>query len=103
LRLALVDGRLAGCVALREIEPEVEEIKRLYVVPDYRNRGIGEALILTVINDARTQALRTLRLDTIPKMNVAKRLYNRLGFRPTAPCYYNPIPRAVYVELDLNA
>lgn len=103
LRLALVDGRAAGCVAVREIEPGVGEIKRLYVVPEYRDRGIGEALMLTAINDARVRGLRTLRLDTISKMDAAKRLYARLGFRPIVPYYYNPIPGAVYLELDLNS
>lgn len=87
-----VAGRAAGCVALHEMEPEIREINRLYVVPECRDRGIGEALTLTVIKHAATQKLCTLRLDTIPRMNTARRLYERLGFRPIKPCNDTPIP-----------
>jgi len=97
------DSEPAGCVALREFEPGIAEMKRLYVRPGYRRRGIGRMLTEQVITDARSAGYRAVRLDTVPRMKEAIALYESLGFRDIEPYRPNPIPGARYMQLDLVA
>src|SRR5512137_60866 len=78
LLLAELDGRLAGVVALRGLEPGVCEMKRLFVRPEFRRSGIGRSLARAVIADGRRIGYRTMRLDTIPAMIAAATLYRSL-------------------------
>lgn len=102
LFLARVDGNVAGCIALRPLEPGVCEMKRLWVRPLYRGRGVGRALCDRLIDDARQLGYRVMRLDTIGvTMQKAVSLYHALGFREIPAYYDNPIPGAVFLELTL--
>jgi ribosomal protein S18 acetylase RimI-like enzyme len=75
------DGdRPAGCIALRPLAPGVGEVKRLYVPPDYRGRGVGRRLAAAVLAAARDAGHEAVRLDTMPAMTGAQRLYESLGF-----------------------
>lgn len=105
LHLAVVDGRLAGCIALRAFAPGIAEMKRLFVREDARGAGAGGELVARVIADARDIGYRVMRLDTLraAKMLAANRLYDALGFRDIAPYYANPLPEVRYMELDLGA
>ena len=105
LLLAEVDGELAGCAALRPLGEGICEMKRMYVRPTYRGRGIGRELAGRVIHEARARGYRLMRLDTIAAMKAAQHLYASLGFRPTRPYYSVPAQvrdAILFMELPLG-
>ncbi len=100
--LAEESEKIVGCVALRPLEANICEMKRLFVVPDYRGRGAGRLLACAVIDRAREIGYRKMRLDTVATMLEARRLYYSLQFRDIEAFRYNPIDGASYMELDLE-
>jgi len=102
LFLLLHDNRPAGCVGLRKLEPNICEMKRLYVRPEARGHGYGRVLAEAVIKAARDIGYERMRLDTIgDSMKDAVELYRRLGFREISPYYENPVEGALYMALTL--
>jgi len=102
LLLAHVKGELAGCVALHKLQPEICEMKRLYLRPQFRGKGLGRVLANNVIAEAQSIGYKSMRLDTVePVMNDAVELYRKLGFREIAPYRVNPMPGTLYMELKL--
>jgi ribosomal protein S18 acetylase RimI-like enzyme len=93
----------AGAIAYRMVEPGVCEMKRLYVRPAFRGRGLGRELVNELIEDARDQGYRTMLLDTLASMSSARALYRDLGFVPVAPYYDNPLPGVMYMALELTS
>lgn len=91
----------AGCIALRPFDREKCEMKRLYVRPEFREKGIGKSLALKIISDAREEKYAKMVLDTLDTLKSAMRLYETLGFYTTKPYYHNPCPGSVYMCLDL--
>lgn len=99
LLLAIEDGNPAGCVGLREWDPDAAELKRLYVAPAYRGRGLGRVLTEAALSEARAVGYRRVRLDTIPSvMQPAIALYRDLGFREIPPYRENPVAGTLYLE-----
>ncbi len=106
LLLALVDGQLAGCGALRPLA-DVDyanacEMKRLYVRRAFRRFGLGRALAQALMDRATQAGYSTLLLDTLDDMEAARGLYASLGFEEIPPYYFNPIAGAHYLKAELD-
>ena len=102
LYLARVGDAIAGCIALRPLDPNACEMKRLFVKEGFRGLRLGRILIEKVIDDARKIGYAAMRLDTFPpKMGKAVQLYESYGFREIAPYYDNPNEGVLYMELSL--
>ena len=102
LLLATHESQFAGCVALHKLDAETCEMKRLYVRPQFRGKGLGRVLAERVVAEATGIGYKRLRLDTVePVMRDAVGLYRKLGFREIAPYRENPIEGALYMERTL--
>lgn len=100
--LARVDGHDAGCVALRPLDAQAAELKRMYVRRAWRGRRLGRRLGETAIGFARAAGYRAVCLDTLSGMKEALALYRSFGFRPTRAYCHNPLPDTVWMELELD-
>ncbi len=101
LLLTMAHNEPAGCVALRPVNNTVCEMKRLFVRPEFRGRGVGRQLAEKAIQEGRTAGYSTMRLDTLPQMKAAVALYEALGFT-RCPAYYDtPLNETVFMELAL--
>lgn len=103
--LALVDGQVAGSGAFRNL-PDVDyanacEMKRLFVRPAFRRFGLGRILAQALIDQATQAGYSAMLLDTLDDMEAARGLYASLGFETVPPYYFNPIPGAHYLKVDL--
>jgi putative acetyltransferase len=103
LLLAHDGEKVLGCVALRGIDKRTCEMKRLYLRPEARGLKLGRKLAEEIIAEARRIGYHRMRLDTLPEMGEAITLYRKLGFREIAAYRYNPMPGAIFMELELAA
>lgn len=101
LYLAYWDGELAGSIALRKIDDERCELKRLYIKPAFRRRGIAKALVLRLIDDAREIGYRHMLLDTLPFLQTAIGMYQNLGFYEIDRYNDSPMDTSIYMKFDL--
>ena len=102
IALAMVGDQAAGCVAIKPLDPQTAEMKRLYVQPAYRGAGAGRLLATWAIDQARLAGYQRMRLDTLARMTQAVALYESLGFVRIDAYYVNPLPDVVYFERDLG-
>jgi ribosomal protein S18 acetylase RimI-like enzyme len=92
-------GRALGCVALRATDAHgVCEMKRLYLSPEARGRGVGRALVEAILRVAGERGYEAMRLDTLPEMADAIALYQRFGFEPIAPYYDTPVAGTRFLQ-----
>jgi ribosomal protein S18 acetylase RimI-like enzyme len=101
LLLACRDAKAVGCVALRPLEENACEMKRLYVQPQVRGEKLGLRLVERICHEARDAGYARICLDTLPDMTRAIELYTDIGFKRIDPYVYNPIPGAIFLALDL--
>jgi len=104
LLLAYCEGTPAGCVALRRLDAAACEMKRMFVYPQFRGKGLGHALAEAIVLEAKSAGYSVMRLDTSVKQIEAQQLYAKLGFRKIGPYY--ELPSAVrnwlvFMELAL--
>ncbi len=102
LLIALHEGALAGCVALRAIEAGVCEMKRLYTRPAFRGKGLGRLLAESIVREGRAIGYRRMVLDTLESMAAARGLYRSLGFRTIEPYGNHPYAGTEYLGLELQ-
>lgn len=102
LFLALVEGKAAGCIALRPMEDKICEMKRLYVDPEYRHLGLGKQLVEKILDEGQKLGYNCIRLDTLTSMTAALALYRAQGFQEIPPYTYNPLDGASYMERRLE-
>lgn len=105
LLLAKVNGEIAGCCALRPLDSSdyvnASEMKRLYVRPAFRGLGLGRQLAEAILDEARMGGYDSVLLDTLDDMEIARAMYEELGFKEIPPYYHNPLAGAHYLKVNL--
>ncbi len=105
LLAVMVGDEVVGCCAMRPLDTvdyaNACELKRLYVRPTFRGRGLGRMLAEGILDAARLADYDCVLLDTLNDMESARALYEGLGFHEIPPYYFNPIPGAHYLKADL--
>lgn len=99
--LAIVEGRVVGCAALRQVDACACELKRVYVRPQARGMALGRQLVQQMVRTAREAGYRRMCLDVLAEFVAAQRLYESLGFLPAEPVSFNPVPGTRFLALDL--
>ncbi len=98
------DGERLGCVGLKQLadQPEVGEIRRLFVRPGGRKLGLGRQLVERLTTQAEANGLQRLVLNTVPAMTEAIALYGSLGFEPISPYVDEPLDDTLYFGRTIN-
>ena len=91
LFVAVEGPRYLAMIALRPLDGTTAEMKRLYVRPDARGRGLARQLIARLCDEASRLNYTEIRLDTLPKMGEAQAIYETYGFVDIEPYYETPI------------
>jgi len=102
LYLAYIDGEPAGCIGLKKIDEESCEMKRLYVRPAFRSRGLGRILVQKIIDDGKEIGYQRMMLDTLPFLKSAVRLYREFGFYEIKRYNDSPMDTSIFMELNLE-
>ena len=99
--LAVVDGGVVGCAALRRVQGPTCELKRVYVLPAARGMDLGRKLVEEMLHAAKEAGYQRMCLDVLPEFVAAQRLYESLGFVEAEPVSFNPVPGTRFLALDL--
>lgn len=101
LYVALFNGSVAGCIALRKIDECNCELKRLYVKPEYRGNKIGNILLEKILTEAKKIGYKHILLDTLPFLTTAIEMYKKKGFYEIASYNNSPMDNLIYLKFDL--
>ena len=101
LYLLRLDGQSSGCIGLRKLDDENCELKRLYVRPAYRGRGLSRVLMDRILSDAREIGYKTMLLDTLPFLQAALKLYKDYGFEEIERYNDSPMDTSIYMRKAL--
>ena len=103
LLLGRIGSDVAGCIALRRMDDDTCEMKRLYLRPEFRGLRLGKRMVTAILDEAKQIGYSKMRLDTLPgRMDQAINLYRSIGFKEIAPYYNNPSAETLYMELYVN-
>jgi putative acetyltransferase len=100
--IARMDEQPVGLVAYRRLDARTCEMKRLYVQAPARGVGLSRSLVEALLTHAAEAGYEEIRLDTLPKMGPAQRLYESLGFRDIPAYYDTPIPGTRFMARALR-
>ena len=95
-------GHPVGCVGLRQLDPTLCEMKRLYVSPQGRGLGLGKAFIAAIIEIATKLGYQEMRLDTLSTMDAAISLYQKAGFVEIPPYFETPLEDNIFMSRTLG-
>lgn len=95
------NDKVIGCVAYKKHSDIRCELKRLYVMPEYRKFGIGKKLLESIVEEAKKDNYKEIVLDTIKPLQSAIKLYKKYGFKEIMSYYDNPLEDVIYMKLDL--
>jgi putative acetyltransferase len=98
---ALTGGEV-GCAGIRKSEEKVAELKRMFIRPEHRNKGLGNELMRKAIELATDLGYDKIRLDTLDTMKSAIALYEKFGFKQTGAYTYNPHDNVRFYELKIK-
>ena len=101
LLLAFDDEKAIACAGIRKIDGTTAELKRMFVDPTYRGLQLGQQILQQALNETKQLGYKYIRLDTVPHMQAAIKLYKAAGFYDIEPYRFNPIEGAIYMEKEL--
>ena len=101
LYLARLGEETVGCIALKPLDEQRCELKRLYIRPAYRGQGFAKQLVERILADAKEIGYSAILLDTLPFLREAIALYRQFGFYETEPYLVSPMTHAIYLRRDL--
>jgi GNAT superfamily N-acetyltransferase len=103
LFIATYNATPVGCIALQPLlDAGTCEMKRLYVDPEYRKFGIGDALVNALLQEAKILDYTLMKLDTLDRLQAAIKLYQKFSFETVNAYYDNPLPGVVYMQKELR-
>ena len=102
LYIAIYDGKVAGCIALKKLDNDNCEMKRLYVRSEFRGEHIGFNLANKIIEEAKLIGYKSILLDTLPFLKSAIKMYKAIGFYEIDKYNNSPMDNAIYLKLDLD-
>ncbi|MBX2896441.1 MAG: GNAT family N-acetyltransferase [Cyclobacteriaceae bacterium] len=100
--IAYHNNQPVGCFGIRKMDSRTCELKRMYLRREARGNGWGEKLLKAAIDKAAALNYQCMRLDTLPSMTSAIRLYQKVGFKEIEPYRFNPIAGSKFMEIDVT-
>lgn len=97
---ATVNDEIVGGIAIRKLNAEICEMKRLFVYEKFQSMGIGRVLCDEIIAISKELGYNKMRLDTVSKLESAIALYQKMGFYEIPAYYPNPDPTVKYLEKE---